>query len=445
MKNVENLHDIALQLNDTIIKTNKHVYEMFSEEGKRMYMPKGVLSQTAQAKFKKVKYNATIGIATENDQPMYLECIDRYFQNIKPIDTYPYAPSTGLKELREVWKDRLIEKNPLLKGKHISLPVTTIGITHAVTITSSLFINPGDTVLVPDKMWGNYKLILKERKKANLIPYKLFTDDMKLNIEKIKNLFIEKAKQNSKLLIILNFPNNPTGYTPTENEARDIIDTIKSLPEYDCNIMVFFDDAYYGLFYDDNAYKQSMFAELANHSDRILAIKGDGATKENYVWGFRVGFITFGCKTGSYNELYEALENKASGVIRGTVSSPPKPLQQIVLNALKSQDFIPQKEVKSKIMMDRYKEVRKIVFMDKYLDEWTPYPFNSGYFMCLRLKNVDGEELRLHLLNNYSLGIISTSPTDIRVAYSCLEKGNISDVYEMIYRGIQDLKNNTKN
>jgi aspartate/methionine/tyrosine aminotransferase len=442
MDNTKDLHNIAKELNKKIIKSNKNIYDMFSEEGIRMFMPKGVLSQTAEAKAKKVKYNATIGIATENNEPMYLSCINQYFKSITPVDTYPYAPSTGIKELREVWKDRLYEKNPSLKNKEISLPVSTIGITHSVTITSSLFINPDDTVLVPQKMWGNYNLILKERKKANLIPYNLFTDDMKLDIEGIKNTFIEKAKQNSKLLIILNFPNNPTGYTPTLDEANTIVNTIKSLPDYDCNIIVFFDDAYFGLFYEEDSYKQSMFAELANTSERILAIKGDGATKENYVWGFRIGFITFGSKTNNYNELYEALEKKASGVIRGTVSSPPKPLQQIILNSLKSQEFIPQKEQKSKLMMERYQEVKRVVNLEKYLSDWTPYPFNSGYFMCLKLKhNIDANELRLHLLNKYSLGIISTSKTDIRIAFSCLEKSSISDVFELIYSGIQDLKN----
>ena len=49
------------------------------------------------------------------------------------------------------------------------------------------------------------------------------------------------------------------------------------------------------------------------------------------------------------------------------------------------------------------------------------YPFNAGYFMCIRVKGVDAEKLRLHLLEKYGVGVIAMGATDIRVAFSCLE------------------------
>ena len=38
---------------------------------------------------------------------------------------------------------------------------------------------------------------------------------------------------------------------------------------------------------------ESLFGKFANLHPRILWIKLDGATKEEFVWGFRTGFITF--------------------------------------------------------------------------------------------------------------------------------------------------------
>jgi len=434
------LNIIAQNLNDTIKKQNNYVYEMLSEEGKRMYMPKGVLSQSAEAKEKKVKYNATIGMATENGKPMNLESINKYFSDMSPAEIFTYAPSTGIKELREEWKKALFTKNPSLKNKELSLPITTIGLTHGITICTSLFINEGDTVLAPDKMWGNYRLIIKERKKADLQQYKLFNDDYKLDVDGMRNKFTSLAKEKDKLIIVMNFPNNPTGYCPTIDEAKQLISIIKDLPNYDCNIIVIFDDAYFGLFYEDNAYKQSLFAELSCCSERILAIKCDASTKEEYVWGFRVGFITYGIIAENQKELYSALESKTAGVIRGTVSSPPHPLQEIILKALRSPNYEKEKKQKSEIKTNRYFEVKKVAYNSKYNDEWDVYPFNSGYFMCLKLKNVEAEALRIHLLNNYSLGIISTSQTDVRIAFSCLEKEQIGEVFELIYSGIKDLR-----
>ena len=64
------------------------------------------------------------------------------------------------------------------------------------------------------------------------------------------------------------------------------------MAEAGCNVVAIADDAYFGLFYEDSL-KESLFGKLANLHPRILAIKLDGATKEEFVWGFRTGFITF--------------------------------------------------------------------------------------------------------------------------------------------------------
>ena len=68
------------------------------------------------------------------------------------------------------------------------------------------------------------------------------------------------------------------------------------------------------------------------------------------------------------------------------------------------------------------------------------YPFNSGYFMCVKLKgDVDAEDLRVHLLDKYGVGVISSSATDIRVAFSCLEEGQIEEVFELLLQAWKDL------
>jgi hypothetical protein len=59
--------------------------------------------------------------------------------------------------------------------------------------------------------------------------------------------------------------------------------------------------------------------------------------------------------------------------------------------------------------------------------------------MCLKLKTVDAEPLRLHLLDRYQLGTISTAKRDLRIAFSCLEVDQIEPVYDDIHRGILDL------
>ena len=73
------------------------------------------------------------------------------------------------------------------------------------------------------------------------------------------------------------------------------------------------------------------------------------------------------------------------------------------------------------------------------VESWNVYPFNSGYFMCLELKGVDAERLRVHLLDEYGIGLIATSATDVRVAFSCLELEQIQPLFETVHRAVQEL------
>ncbi|MFO7987256.1 MAG: hypothetical protein R6U38_15465, partial [Desulfatiglandaceae bacterium] len=63
-----------------------------------------------------------------------------------------------------------------------------------------------------------------------------------------------------------------------------------------------------------------------------------------------------------------------------------------------------------------------------------------GYFMCLKLKTVDAEALRVHLLDTYGVGLISLGPTDLRVAFSCLEKEDTRALFDLVYQGVKDLE-----
>ena len=112
------MNPLAQQLNATIERENGHVFAMLSTLGKAIYFPKeGILSQSAEAKAKAKKYNATIGIAIENGQPMHLKVIQDTLSAYNPKDLYEYAPPAGKPELRTAWRDKMLKENPSLAGK----------------------------------------------------------------------------------------------------------------------------------------------------------------------------------------------------------------------------------------------------------------------------------------------------------------------------------------
>jgi len=199
------------------------------------------------------------------------------------------------------------------------------------------------------------------------------------------------------------------------------------------------DDAYFGLFYENETSKESIFSKLAGADKRLVAIKLDGATKEDYVWGLRTGFITYGISGGDEPTL-EALEKKTGGCIRGSISSSSHLSQTLLLNSMADENYDQYKQEKFDLLKSRAMKLKTVLTNPKYKTAFDVYPFNSGYFMCIRLKDVDAEDLRCHLLDNYGTGLISIGHRNIRVAFSCLEESDVQTLFDIILSGINDLK-----
>ncbi|MFK7693800.1 aminotransferase class I/II-fold pyridoxal phosphate-dependent enzyme [Paenibacillus sp. HJGM_3] len=433
------MNPLVQQLNDTIGRENKHVFDMLSGLGKAIYFPKeGILSQSAEAKTKAKAYNATIGIALEQGQPMHLRAIQETLSAYAPKDLYEYAPPAGKPELRKAWRAKMIAENPSVEGKGFGNPVVTNALTHGLSIVADLFADIGDPVIFPDKNWENYELTFGVRRGAVIVNYPLYNANDRFNAEGLKEAILAQHRAGkSKAIVILNFPNNPTGYTPTAAEGREIVAALLAGAEAGINVVAVTDDAYFSLFFEDSV-TESLFGQLANLHPRILPVKVDGATKEEYVWGFRVGFITYASESEA---LLNALEQKTTGIIRATISSGPHPSQTFVLRALQSPDFEAQKQEKFDIMKARANKVKELLDSGKFDGAWTYYPFNSGYFMCLKLSTVDAEALRVHLLNEYGIGTIALGATDLRVAFSCIEVEHLEELFNLIHQGVLDLQN----
>lgn len=60
--------------------------------------------------------------------------------------------------------------------------------------------------------------------------------------------------------------------------------------------------------------------------------------------------------------------------------------------------------------------------------------------MAIKVKDVDPETLRKHLIEQYSIGVIALNQTDIRIAFSCVEKSDIPHVFDSIAKAIDDLR-----
>lgn len=427
------MNPLAKELNDVLAGTLAD--ELLSDYGRRMYFPKGIISQSAEAKQKAYKYNATIGIATEKGDAMCIPSVYAEFTGeLSRNDVFPYAPTAGDPALRKIWLQEMVKKNPSMAGKATSLPVVTGGLTHAISLVGSLFLDKGESIIVPDMYWGNYNLVFTEQREVNQVSFPLFVDG-KLNIKGLGETI--DSIEGPHVAMILNFPNNPTGYTPTNKESDELVAMLVSKAEQGRKLLIFTDDAYFGLFFEDDVCRESLFARLCDAHENILAIKGDAATKEEMVWGFRVGFITYNSK-GLTEKHYEALVKKTMGAIRGNVSSCSKPAQTILLKGMQSKTYHTEKEAGIAKIGERYRLMKQV--LSSYAKETVlkPLPFNSGYFMSFVCAG-DAEKLRNHLLDTYGVGTISIKNTYLRLAFSSTDIEEIEDLVSIVYRGAKEV------
>jgi aspartate/methionine/tyrosine aminotransferase len=425
----------AVELNNTLKSSNPAVYELLSGRGRAIFFPaKGILAQSAAAKGK--EFNATIGTAYEDDgKPMIIPSIARLF-GVDTKDAFPYAPSDGIRPLRDKWQELIRAKNPSLGTLDISLPVVTCGVTNGLSIVGYMFIDEGDEIILSDLYWENYDLVFANAYGASLKLFNLFSGH---GFDTASFKKAVRAKQSGKKVVILNFPNNPSGYTPTEQEAEEIIAILREAAEAGTKLIVILDDSYFGLTFEENAMTESLFSRLAHSNQNLLAIKVDGITKEEYAWGLRVGFITYGIKNGGKG-LYQALESKTAGAIRGNISNSSHPAQSAFLRALNSDDYAAEKQKNNQKIKARYLRVKEVLNKhDMYLRYFEAAPFNSGYFMCVRLKGMDADKVWELLLTKYSTGVICYSKERLfRIAFASTPLEKIEKLFDNIYRACKE-------
>jgi aspartate/methionine/tyrosine aminotransferase len=410
---------------------------LLSEMGRRMYFPKGIITQSAEASERAKRYNATVGMAYENGQPMILDAVQAALPGLSPTEAVAYASTGGVAALRKRWKVELPRKNPSLAGKEFSLPVVVPGLTAAISYIADLFLEPGDTIVVPDLHWPNYRLIVEERKMAAGLVYPIFANGG-FNVAELETKLREAGARRGKAACIFNFPNNPTGYSPTLAEADAIVAALKRIADEGTDILAIADDAYFGLQYEEGLLHESLFGRLAAAHPNILAVKADGPTKEDYVWGFRLGFITFASK-GLDEARYEALVKKLLGVIRSSVSSSSAPAQHIFLKALDSPGYEEQKARFRSILHERYCKAKDFLASRSLPPCLKLLPFNSGYFMSFECVGISAEALRVKLLDERGIGTVSMQDRYLRVAFSSVEAANVADLYAEILKAATEL------
>ncbi len=154
--------------------------------------------------------------------------------------------------------------------------IVTVGGSEAIDLAVRALINPGDEVLVPQPSFVCYDPIarLAGAKAVPIVTHR--EDEFRLTAEALRECITERTK-----LLILPFPNNPTGAVMRREHLEKIADVLR-----ETNILVLADEIYSELTY--NGQPHVSIASIAGMKERTIVV--NGFSKSYAMTGWRLGY-----------------------------------------------------------------------------------------------------------------------------------------------------------
>ena len=288
-----------------------------------------------------------------------------------------YTSNAGLPALREEisnYNKRKfdMEYDPL---KEI---MVTVGGSEAIDLMIRCVVNPGDEVLIPEPCFVCYKPCTLMAGGVSVTIETKEEDSFRLLPEQLKEKITDKTK-----LLILPYPNNPTGGVMSRSDLEAIAKVLK-----DTNILVLSDEIYGELIYNDEGH--TPFSKIDGMRDRTVIV--NGFSKTFAMTGWRLGYAL-----GPEPIIKQMLKLHQFGIM-----SAPTTSQYAAIEALKSCDD----DVRQ--MRTEYNYRRRVIvdgFRNMGLSCFEPY--GAFYvFPCIKSLGMTSDEFCTKLIEEEHVAVV---------------------------------------
>lgn len=186
-----------------------------------------------------------------------------------------YTPNRGFQELRQEISNYFLRRFNVEYSPDTDVLVT-VGGSEAIDLIIRCLIDNGDEVLIPQPSFVCYEpMTIMAGGKPVIIKTRL-EDEFRLTAEQLEEKITDKSK-----LLILPFPNNPTGAVMRKEDLEKIAEVIKRH-----NLIVLSDEIYSELTYGDE--RHVSIAEIDGMRERCVVV--NGFSKSYAMTGWRLGY-----------------------------------------------------------------------------------------------------------------------------------------------------------
>ena len=288
-----------------------------------------------------------------------------------------YTSNAGLKELRAEIA-RYLDRRMGLKYDPAKEVLVTVGGSEAIDMCIRALVQPGDEVIIPEPCFVCYEPITTLSGGVPVHVACRQEDEFRLRADALKAAITPKTK-----LLIMPFPNNPTGAVMEREDLEAIAEVLRGT-----NIMVLSDEIYAELNYD--LQNHVSIAALPGMAERTVVV--NGFSKTYAMTGWRLGYA---CGPAPIIKIMTKIHQSA-------IMSAPTPSQYAAITALKDCDG----EIER--MRNEYNMRRRLVvksFNDMGLSCFEPR--GAFYaFPCIKSSGMSSEEFCTKLLEQKHVAII---------------------------------------
>ena len=287
-----------------------------------------------------------------------------------------YTSNAGLKELK-IEISKFLDRRYGLKYNYNDEIIITVGGSEAIDIAMRAMLDPGDEVLIPQPSYVSY-VPCAVLANGTPVPIELKAEnDFRLTAEQLEAAITPKSK-----LLVLPFPNNPTGAVMEKKDLEAIAEVIE---KYD--LFVLSDEIYSELTYLEN---HVSIASLPGMWERTIVI--NGFSKSHAMTGWRLGYAC-----GPSEIIRQMLK-----IHQFAIMCAPTTSQYAAVAAMRDGD----KDVE--MMREEYNQRRRFLmhrFKEMGLECFEP--FGAFYvFPCIKEFGMTSDEFATELLKSKKVAVV---------------------------------------
>ena len=327
-----------------------------------------------------------------------------------------YTSNAGLKVLREEISKYIKRTQNVIYNPNSEILVT-VGGSEAIDIGVRAIINPGDEVIIPQPSYVSYEpCAILAGAKPVIIELKA-ENEFKLTAEGLENAISKKTK-----VLILPYPNNPTGSIMEHEDLESIAEVIKKH-----NILVMSDEIYGELTYKG---KHISISSIDGMRERTILI--NGFSKAYAMTGWRLGYV---CAP-------EHIIKQMTKIHQFAIMCAPTTSQYAAIEALKNGD----NDVE--VMRKSYNQRRRFLlkrFKDMGLECFEP---NGAFYVfpCIKKFKMTSEEFAINFLEEERVAVVpgtafgQSGEGYLRISYA-YSMENLKIAIDRLERFVNKLKN----